>query len=302
MVKGRQAGYVWGVVAAALYGLNPLFTLPLYAEGMDTCSVLFFRYAVSVVFLLGLMKIRHLSFRLNAAETKWLGGLGLLMVASSYFLYLSYNEMDAGLASTILFVYPILTAVLMAVFCHERVHWLVWVCLAMATMGVLTLYETGGSVKITFLGTMFVIASAVSYAFYLVFVNRGAVGGMSTMKLTFYVLLFGSLSLLACMMMDEHASVPHGWQWGYVLGAAMMPTVMSLVFTAIAIRRIGSTETAILGAMEPITAIVIGVTVFHEYLSLRSIVGIMIIVVAVTMVVARSKLTRFFALHRLPER
>ncbi|MGN1256267.1 MAG: EamA family transporter, partial [Bacteroidaceae bacterium] len=111
----RHIGYVAGILAAAFYGLNPLFALPLYDGGMDTWSILLFRYILSLP-MLGLLLCRQgISFHINRYEARDLFLLGMLMAGSSVLLYFAYNYMDAGIASTILFVYPILTAVLMAV-------------------------------------------------------------------------------------------------------------------------------------------------------------------------------------------
>ena len=134
--NGRRVGYTAGILAAAFYGLNPLFALPLFADGMDAWSTLLFRYLLSVP-LLGTMLYRQdIDLRINKREACQLFLLSILMAGSSLLLYLSYNYMSAGIASTILFVYPILTALLMAIVFGERMHWSVGLCLALATLGI----------------------------------------------------------------------------------------------------------------------------------------------------------------------
>ena len=122
MASERSRGYVLGAVAAASYGLNPLFALPLYGAGMGVDSVLFFRYLLAVVMLGALMLFRRQSFALTRRDIAPLAVMGLLFSFSSLFLFESYNHMDAGIASTILFLYPVLVAVIMAVGFHERVR------------------------------------------------------------------------------------------------------------------------------------------------------------------------------------
>ena len=116
MLDTRFKGFAYGAIAAASYGLNPLFTLPLYSAGMDPDSVLFYRYGIAVVMLFALMLVQRQSFALRKAEILPLVMMGIMFSFSSLTLFMSYNYMDAGIASTILFAYPVLVAVIMAVF------------------------------------------------------------------------------------------------------------------------------------------------------------------------------------------
>lgn len=148
----KVKGYVLGAVAAASYGLNPLFALPMYEAGMDVDSVLFYRYAAAVVLLGGLMLARRQSFALRRAELAPLAAMGLLFSFSSLFLFRSYNLMDAGIASTILFVYPVLVAVIMALFFHERVSLLTTLSIGLAFCGISLLYRGEGGTTLSLLG------------------------------------------------------------------------------------------------------------------------------------------------------
>ena len=289
MSRSKSVGYLFGILAAGFYGLNPMFALPLYQDGMDSVSVLFWRYALSVPMLAVLMLCRHIDFRLSKAEAIQIALLGAVMALSSLLLYFSYNYMDAGLASTILFVYPIVTAVLMAFVFHERVAPLVWGCLALASVGIGVLCELNGNTHVSIAGVLFSLGSALTYAIYLVFINKGHITHLPSAKITFYVLLFGSLMLGVLLLCRWQIAAPQGLHWGYSIGAALFPTALSLVLTTLAIQSIGSTQTAILGAMEPITAVVVGLTLFGEHLTVRSCIGIALIVIAVTIVVARKQ-------------
>ncbi len=113
-------GYLIGIVAAATYGLNPLFALHLYADGLSTGVVLLFRYLLAVPIVAIMIKARGRNFRVNIKQLGALTGLGLLMGFSSLALFESYHCMEASIASTMLFVYPLMTAVLMAVIYRER--------------------------------------------------------------------------------------------------------------------------------------------------------------------------------------
>lgn len=283
----KIVGYLYGILAAAFYGLNPLFALPLYEQGMDTVSVLFFRYLLSLPMLATSMCVRHISFRLSRKEALQLLILGILMVLSSLLLYEAYKYMDAGIASTILFLYPIITALLMAFVFHERIPRIIWGCLLLATLGVFILCDMSGVSHISNVGIILVIISTLMYAAYLVFINKGHITQMPAIKTTFYALLTGTVVLGSILIIQGHITTPTTLYWGCSIGSALFSTALSLTFTALAIQRIGSTQTAILGAMEPLTAVLIGIIVFGEQLSLRSIIGIIIIIAAVTLSIAK---------------
>lgn len=290
MKQNANIGYLYGMIAAALYGLNPLFALPLYADGMDAWSVLLCRYLLSVPLIAAIMLWKHDGFRITRTETWQLAGLGFLMAISSVGLYMAISVMDAGIASTILFVYPILTAVIMALVYHEHLHWMVTVCLLVATVGIVVLSKCDGSANVNMEGILLTLLAAVTYSLYFIFVKKGSLTRITSTTMTFYMMIFGSILLAVGIMIRGELNLPQGLHWGYSFCAAIFPTALSLILTAMAIQHIGPTETAILGALEPTTAVIIGITVFGETLSTNSVTGILLIIIAVTTVVAKNKI------------
>lgn len=285
----KTKGYILGIVAAATYGMNPLFALPLYGVGMTADSVLFFRYLFAIPILGIMIMARGRSFKVSVRDLSTLIIMGLVVAFSSLGLFLSYTYMDAGIASTILFVYPIMVAVIMAVMFRERLSLMTITCIALALGGIAMLYKGSGDATLSFTGTVLVIASALSYAIYIVAVNRTGLRNVATLTVTFYVLLFG-LSLFAVRLWIsgevQYPSSEHWYLWGCVLALAIFPTAISFLCTTAAIQYIGSTPTAILGALEPVTAVFFGVMVFGEVLTIRDITGLTMIIVAVSGVVA----------------
>ena len=252
MISERSRGYVLGAIAAASYGLNPLFALPLYGAGLGVDSVLFYRYVLAVVMLGALMLFRRQSFALRRRDVLPLAAMGVLFSVSSLLLFESYN----------------------------------------------------------LAGVVLVFLSALSYAVWIVAVNRSSLKDLPTEKLTFYCLVFGSLvyvvRLRGCADLQP---VPSPLMWVNAVALALFPTIVSLVAMAGAIRRIGSTPTAILGALEPVTALFFGVAVFGERFTLRIGTGVLLILVAVTLIIAGKSiriptsvthLARWMARPRLP--
>lgn len=307
-MNAKAKGYILGSIAAASYGMNPLFALPLYKAGMDPDSILFFRYLFAIPLLGIMIKARGRSFKIQRKETFPLIIMGLLVALSSLTLFLSYNYMAAGIASTLLFVYPIMVALIMAMVFKEKLALQTIVCMLLALGGIGLLYKSEDGSTLSLIGTLLVFASSLSYAIYIVGINQTSLKNVATLKVTFYVLLFGLSLFVARLLYSGVLNTPDQWYlWANLLALAVFPTAISFLCTTGAIQYIGSTPTAILGALEPVTAIFFGIAVFGESLTVRESFGLVMIIVAVTFVIAggniTSQLVRFRKLFpRLPIR
>lgn len=307
-MNAKAKGYILGSIAAASYGMNPLFALPLYKAGMDPDSVLFFRYLFAIPLLGIMIKARGRSFKIQRKETFPLIIMGLLVALSSLTLFLSYNYMAAGIASTLLFVYPIMVALIMAMVFKEKLALQTIVCMLLALGGIGLLYKSEDGSTLSLIGTLLVFASSLSYAIYIVGINQTSLKNVATLKVTFYVLLFGLSLFVARLLYSGVLNTPDQWYlWANLLALAVFPTAISFLCTTGAIQYIGSTPTAILGALEPVTAIFFGIAVFGESLTVRESFGLVMIIVAVTFVITggniTSQLVRFRKLFpRLPIR
>ena len=293
MTNNKTKGFILGAIAAASYGMNPLFTLPLYSAGMSVDTVLFYRYSLAVIVLGIMMKFQKQSFAIKRVDVLPLCIMGLLFAFSSLFLFMSYNYMDAGIASTILFVYPVLVAIIMAVVFKEKVSPITMFSIALAFVGISMLCKSPGGQTLSLVGITFVFLSSLSYAIYIVGVNRSSLKDMPIAKLTFYVLLFGlSVYVVRLRFCTELQVIPTPMLWINAVSLAVFPTVISLVTMTKAIHYIGSTPTAILGALEPVTALFFGVLVFGEQLTPRIILGILMVITAVTLIIGGKSLLK----------
>lgn len=288
MRNRKFIGTVAGIAAAVCYGTNPLGALKLYNEGMQTNSVLFYRFGLAWVILALVMLLRKESVKVSKKEFGILTGLGLLFIISSLTLYLSFRQMAAGVASTILFTYPVMTAVIMAVFFHEHISWHTIVSLILSGVGVALLYWGDGTVTLPIIGVLLVLASALSYALYIIVVNRSNLQ-MSAFKINFYVLFYCALGMVVySLVIHEPLTLPqNAVSWFYVGWLAIVPAIFALVLMVYAAKYVGSTTTAILGALEPLTAVLIGLLVFGEPFTVTLAIGILLILSAVVIIVLK---------------
>ena len=289
----KLVGILCAVGAAVCYGTNPLGALNLYAEGMNTPSVLFYRFGLAWVLIAVVMIIRGLTgkekLRVSGRELATLTALGLLFIASSMTLYQSFHHIAAGVASTILFTYPVMTAVIMTLCFHERLRWETVASIGMSLVGVMLLYygDSGGGALST-VGVVLVLISALTYALYIIVVDKSPLA-MSSFKVNFFVLFYCAIGMAAFAWISGQPLMipptPRAWLW--VGWLAIVPAIMALTMMVYAAKYIGSTPTAILGALEPLTAVLIGIFIFGEAFSLRLAVGIVLILVAVVLIVLR---------------
>lgn len=297
-MQSKLKGYLCGIGAAVCYGTNPLGALYLYEDGINANSVLFYRFALAVVMLGMLMAARRKSLKVSRRELSLLCALGVVFSTSSITLYFSFCFMDAGIASTLLFVYPVMVAVIMALLFKERLPAVSVFAIMLALSGIAMLYHGDGGATLSTRGVMLVMFSSLSYAVYIVVVNKSPLR-MSSMKLTFYVLFFGMLTVLTNSFITglhiQMLTTLRMWSCAFML--ALLPTVFSLVLMTISVHETGSTPTAVMGALEPLTAVVIGVAVFGEQLTPRLAAGILLILTAVIMIIAGKSLfqTRVFS-------
>ncbi|MBO5956472.1 MAG: EamA family transporter [Bacteroidales bacterium] len=288
-MNNKVKGYLFAAISAATYGMNPLFALPLYEGGMDLYSVLFFRYLFAIPILAIMLKIRRRDFSIDKKDISPLIILGVLFALSSITLFSSYHHMDAGIASTILFVYPIMVALIMFLFFKEKISAKTIACIAVALVGIALLCKSGEGAVVSMKGVLFVLGSALSYSIYIVFVNKSRIKKMATIKVTMYVLTVGWIIFAAKALIDGRLTTPspeEWYLWFCVIALSIFPTIISLICTTEAIQYIGSTPTAILGVLEPVTAVFFGVVIFGEVLTTRIVIGLILVITSVTFVVA----------------
>lgn len=266
----QAKGYLLGAIAAASYGMNPLFALPLYEAGMAPDSVLFWRYLFALPVLAIMLIARGRHFRLEKRHLFPLIALGLLLALSSLALFESYHYMAAGIASTLLFVYPIMVALIMTLCFREKLTKLTLFCIVIALSGIGLLYQGDDGDTLNLVGVLLVMASSLFYAIYIVAVNRPFLQGIATLKLTSYTLLFGVSLFIFRVDFGQSLQCPTHWYlWGNAICLAIFPTAISFLCTTQAIQCIGATPTAILGALEPLTAVFFGITIFGEAMTDR---------------------------------
>ena len=285
-------GYPAGIITGITYGLNPLFAKPLMNDGASTEAILFFRYGIAVILLGAYLLMKKEDFKITIKQAGVLLALGLFYTASSTFLFEAYKYIASGLATTLVFLFPAMVAIIM-VFLKVVPSWPVWLSIAATFAGVMIMTGGTGSEAINPVGVWFSIASAFVYALFIVIINRSkAIASISNSLLTFYALVVGTVVFfIRCSLSGAEimTGLDGGMAWVNLIGLAVLPTIVSTATLAIATRNIGATKASVLGVFEPITAILVGTLVFGEALTTNIVAGILISIVAVTFMIMVTK-------------
>lgn len=290
--KNSIVGYSAGIITGITYGLNPLFGIPLMNDGASIDSILFFRYGFSVVLLAAFLILSRQSFKVTPKQLGILLILGLLYTSSSICLFESYKYIASGLATTLIFLYPVFVAIIMVVL---RVYptWQVWLAILATFVGVMILAQSDDTQTIDPIGILLALGSGLSYAIFIVIVNSSRIiRPISSSMLTFYSLLVGMVIFYINTLLspnDLTTGINGSSAWLCLIGLAILPTIISTATLALSTRKIGATKASVLGVFEPITAIMVGTIAFNEPITTNIIVGISIAIAAIIFMIMATK-------------
>lgn len=288
-------GYLYGIATSVTFGMIPLFSLPLMAKGLNFDSILFYRFLFATIALGLMLKITGQSFRIEKKDIPVLILLGCFYTASSMFLLWGYDFMGAGAATAIHFTYPVFVTLLMLIIFREKTSWLTWIAIFMAVAGVAIISIEGPELSIDWLGLTIVLISAVGYASYILAVNKSRVKDMNGRKLAFYVFIVSTaLFAVKASLSGGIQKIPDGISYFNLFMLAVLPTVVSNITLVQAVHHIGGTLTSVLGAMEPVTAVLIGTLVFKENFTLQDGLGVALIIIAVTIIILSDTIKKTF--------
>lgn len=284
----RIKGILLAAVSSSTFGLAPFFSITLLLFGFSAFEVLSYRWGIAAVILTLYGILSGCDFRLKRKDVAAVFALSLLRAITSFSLIIAYQNIASGVASTIHFMYPLAVTLVMMFFFHEKKS--LWVVLAvlisLAGASILTSGESGVKEGNLTIGLIAASISVFSYAGYIIGVQNTRARQINSTALTCYVMGLGAFFyIIGAFCTSGLRMVTDGYTWLIILGLALPATAISNITLVQAIKYCGPTLTSILGAMEPLTAVVIGVFVFNELFSLGSVAGILLILLSVSMVV-----------------
>ncbi|MBR4978176.1 MAG: DMT family transporter [Bacteroidales bacterium] len=288
-------GVFYAAVSSMSFGFSPLFSLGLLAAGLSNFDILSYRWLIAAVVLLIYAICKKKTLRLNSFDEAWkVIVLSILRSITSVTLLIGYANISSGISATINFMYPVIVALCMMIFFGEKKSPVDIGAIFVAIFGVYLL-ASGDSIIVeggnTRLGLTCSLISAFSFAAYYIMIKQVNADKIEVVKFTTWIMMLSAFYFIICAFLFEGrlTIVTDGRSWLNILGLGLWATMVSNITGVKAVRRIGPTRTSILGALQPVTAVILGVFFLNEHLYIRSVIGVSLILIAVSIVVLHQK-------------
>lgn len=288
-------GIFYAAISSMSFGFSPLFSLALIAAGLSDFDILSYRWLLAGLVLMIYAFCKKKSLRLNSFDEAWkIILLSVLRALTSVTLLIGYVNISSGIASTINFMYPVIVTLCMVIFFGEKRSLIDYLAIAASIFGVYLL-ASGDSIMVeggnTRLGLACSLISAFSFAAYYIVMKQVKADKIEVVKFTTWIMMLSAVYfIIGAFVWDGKLTVvTDAGSWLNILGLGLWSTMVSNITGVKGNRRIGPTMTSILGALQPLTAVILGVLFLNEHLYMRSLIGCTIILVAVTIIVLHQK-------------
>lgn len=280
-------GFLLALLSSAAFGLIPLFSLPLLHDGMSPECVLFYRFLFGALAILPMPVLRHERLAAPPRELLRLALFSIMYALAALLMFQGFRYLPSGVASTLQFLYPLMVMIIMILFFHEKPS-LITVCsVLLAILGVFLLSGGEGEGTVSLKGIVLLLVSALCNAVYICGLHVARIRSISGLSITFWVLFFGMAASLANAVVSGTFQWLHSWEeLALAVLLAVVTAAISNLTLVLAIQRIGSTMASILGVMEPLTAVTVGILVFDEPATPGVFAGVAVICAAVVLVMA----------------
>ena len=291
----RLKGIIAGIIGAGFFGFIPVFSKPVLSAGVSPTCLLFYRFAIASLIIAIMSGVRRESISLPENCRKCMSLIAVLYCFSGGFLVWGFNFMSGGVTEVLHFTYPVWVMLILLIFFKEKIRISSAIAIIIAIVGIYCLGVLGGSDAFMpganrVAGVVIVVTSGLACGSYIVAINKSNARDLSSMRLSFWMLsLSAVIFLFVSLVSGTFQVISDIYLLGNLVGLALVATVFSNVFQVYSIKYIGSTQAAILGAVEPATGVVMCVILCDEVLNTPILIGIALIFVAVMIVVTRNK-------------
>ena len=284
-------GIIYALISSITFGLLPFFSIPVKAQGMSSETLMFYRFLFSIIIYGLYLLLRKANFRISKKNIKdiiLIGGAGYGLTGLT--LVSSYDYIPSGIGTTIGFQFPVMISIFMWLFYKERLQRSIYISLALSLLGVFLLSYSPEHGMVSGYGIFLLTITNLMYSMYIIGVNKSSMREIDSSVLTFYVI---TISMILCLGLSlirgTLIPIPSLEAAGSILFMSLLSTIIANLTLILAIKSIGSTITALLSPLEPVTAIIIGIIVFNENINIQIFTGVIIIILAVILIVLNQK-------------
>ena len=295
-MNSQLRGVVNGIISGVSFGMIPLFSIPVIAAGMDNVSILVYRFLFGSAAMLAILLLRKTNMRVSLSELLRIVLLAFFYITTALATLECYKYLSSGIATALVYTDPIWCALIGLAFLGDKFSIKLTSSILLASLGVMMMTGVfSGDGTFSMIGLLLGLASGLAYGIYLILVPRLKVKHIASLKLTFYVFFTGMWLLIAYSLMTNGGveEVPDSSCWLDLALLGLIPTAISNICVTVSLKLIDSTIVAILGAFEPLTAMVVGVVILGEPLGFIGVVGGMLILVAVAILTINPQRLKF---------
>ncbi|OYP43424.1 hypothetical protein CIK89_09135 [Prevotella sp. P4-119] len=295
-MNSQLRGVVNGIISGVSFGMIPLFSIPVIAAGMDNVSILVYRFLFGSAAMLAILLLRKTNMRVSLSELLRIVLLAFFYITTALATLECYKYLSSGIATALVYTDPIWCALIGLAFLGDKFSIKLTSSILLASLGVMMMTGVfSGDGTFSMIGLLLGLASGLAYGIYLILVPRLKVKHIASLKLTFYVFFTGMWLLIAYSLMTNGGveEVPDSSCWLDLALLGLIPTAISNICVTVSLKLIDSTIVAILGAFEPLTAMVVGVVILGEPLGFIGVVGGMLILVAVAILTINPQKLKF---------
>lgn len=284
--KNLYLGSILVILSAFCFGLMPVFTKIAYAGGSNTFTVCVHRFTFACIgFAIINMFRPNTSFKITLHDFKFLFLMSLFYATTPMLLYSSYNMISSTLASSLHFTYPLWVIFLMTIIFRERLTRKQLICTLLCVAGMILLYTPGQTG--TVIGMILAIGSGLTYASYVVTLGRAKLS-LPVTVVSFYITLLASIELwIVCSISGKLIfSMPLKGLLSEI-GLAFFSTVLALILFQTGIKYCSEIKASLLSTFEPVTSVLFGIFFFHDHVTVRLIIGIILILASTVILVIK---------------
>ena len=274
-----KKGYIYTALSAIIFGLMPLLTKIIIARGATSLTIPFFRVFYVTIVLFFVLKIKKIDLYLEkrdliSAILTSIFGSGLTIII----LNESYNYVDTGIATSLHFLYPLFVAIVCCFFYGEKIKKKQIISLSFALVGIICFMSKGNG---SLFGYFLAIASGLTYAFYLVKMDKSGLVKMNALKLSFYLALFTTIEIFTMnLFMQEVVFKMDALSYGLLLVLALSSSFLATVLLQKGVLLLGSTRASFICLLEPVTSMIVGILWLNEALTFNKGLGGLAIIIS----------------------
>lgn len=283
-------GIIFTIFSALLFGVTPILASKTYDMGSNPETLTFYRNLLVVPILFVIMLVKKVDFKIDkktALDIVIIGCLG--RGVTTLMLYSSYDYIGVGTATTIHFLYPVFVALICFVFYKEKLDLPKIFALTIACGGVMFFLEKGHTEGV--FGLAIAVASSVTYAFYMVGMDKKKLKDINPFKVSFYMAIAVATGMLFYNIPTKKivfALPPKAFLYTFVI--AICTSLLAVVFLQIGIKHLNATVASIFCLFEPIACSVAGVIFLSERITVAKIIGSALILSAVVLIMVAPKI------------